>query len=464
MSAACSNKRPNVLFVLSDQQRWDTVNCYGQPMILGLTPNLDQMASDGVLFRHAFTCQPVCGPARACLQSGQYATETGCFTNSRALPVGQITIAGLLNDAGYETAYIGKWHLASNHLATDNDADHFLTRPVPRDRRGGYRDHWLAAEGLEFTSSGYEGYLYDGGERRVDFEGYRPDALTNFALDYLRDVATRKSGKPFLLFLSYIEPHQQNDLNRYVGPIGSKARFANYEPPGDLVGTEGDWRLHLPDYLGCCWSLDRNLGRLRAELDVLGLTDDTIVIYTSDHGCHFRTRNDEYKRSPHEASIRVPLIVSGPGFRGGREVDELVSLIDLPPTVLAAAGVAAPISMRGQPVQPLVDGSATGWPEEVFVQVSEDHIGRAIRTRQWKYSIWVPRDAAYGSALRLSASDRYTEQFLYDLHADPHERNNLVAERELASVRADLAAKLKRRMVAIGEEEPEIVPASVRVD
>ena len=105
------NNQPNIIFVLSDQQRWDTLGCYGQE--LDVTPNLDRMASEGTRFEHAFTCQPVCGPARACLQTGRHATEIGCFRNSIALPVEVQTIARCLSGSGYETGYIGKWHLAS---------------------------------------------------------------------------------------------------------------------------------------------------------------------------------------------------------------------------------------------------------------------------------------------------------------------------------------------------------------
>jgi arylsulfatase A-like enzyme len=225
--------------------------------------------------------------------------------------------------------------------------------------------------------------------------------------------------------------------------------------PGDLVDTKGDWRKELPDYLGCCWSLDQNLGRLRAELARLGMADDTLVIYTSDHGCHFRTRNGEYKRACHDNAVRVPMILRGPGFKGGRVVHELVSLIDLPSTVLAAGGVTPPESMRGRALQPLVGGEAREWRDEVFIQISESHVGRAIRTRRWKYSVRAPGK----SGGRDMNSDRYEEDHLYDLEADPYERNNLVASPEHSGIRAELAARLKRRMVAAGEAEPEIRPA-----
>jgi uncharacterized sulfatase len=224
--------------------------------------------------------------------------------------------------------------------------------------------------------------------------------------------------------------------------------------PGDLVGTEGDWQDNYADYLGCIHSLDTNLGRIRAELDLLGIADRTLVIYTSDHGSHFRTRNGEYKRSCHEASIRIPMIACGPGFSGGRVVSNLVSLIDLPPTILDAGGVEPPPTMRGWPLQSLLGETPGAWREEVFVQISESQVGRAIRTSEFKFAVTAPDK----SGVRDPVADRYVEQYLYDLRADPHERNNLVRDPGYAGVRSALAARLLHRMAEAGEPAAQIVP------
>ena len=434
---------PNILFILSDQQRWDTVDCYGRPIFPGLTPNLDRMAGEGVMFQHAFTPQPVCGPARSCLQTGQYATETGFHTNHRGLRDGQRALAHWMSESGYQVGYVGKWHLSMRWDETGNAG----TQPIPVERRGGYSDYWLAAETLEYTSHGYEGFLYDINDQRVDFEGYRVDRTADFVIDALRDLNQRNHSRPFFLFASFIEPHHQNDLNRYIGPIGSKEKFRDYNIPGDLENAAGFWEKQLPDYLGCCESLDQNVGKILAELNSLGISDDTIVIYTSDHGDHFGTRNSESKRSPHEASIRVPLIIRGPGFEGGRIVDELVSLIDLPPTVLAAGDIEAPAQMRGHPLQKLLQEGPGDWPSDVFVQISESMVGRALRTDRWKYSIHAPdRDPVHDAS-----SDRYEEYCLYDLQNDPHERNNLVDFKNHEDLRKELAERLRQRMKEAGE-------------
>ncbi len=438
---AKAQTRPNILFVFSDQQRHDTVDCYGEPIFEGLTPNLDKMASQGVRFANAFTPQPVCGPARAALQTGKYANETGCFTNGIALKTGEKTMANWLGQVGYEVGYIGKWHLASDDACRDmpkENRQNYRTKPIPVERRGGYKDYWLASDILEFTSSGYGGHMFDGQGNKKGFskEHYRVDAQTDCVLDYLD---TRKGDRPFFLFVSYVEPHHQNNARHFIGPKGSKKRFADYNVPGDLKDTVGDWKEEMPDYLGCCNSLDENLGRIRAEIDKLGIADNTLLIYTSDHSCHFRTRNSEYKRSCHDNSIHIPMIVHGPGFKGGKVVNEMVSLIDLAPTILTAAGTKLPNHFRGKPLQQLAAGNTADWPEEVFVQISESHIGRAVRTKRWTYSL-------------KAQKGKYVEDFLYDNQKDPYQKNNLISDLQYKAVRKELAHILSRKMTEANDK------------
>ena len=214
------------------------------------------------------------------------------------------------------------------------------------------------------------------------------------------------------------------------------------------------WQEEYPDYLGCINSLDNSVGRIHDELDKLGLAENTLIIYTSDHGSHFRTRNREYKRSCHESSIRIPMVFHGPGFRGGKVIHELVSLIDLPPSLLNAGGVTTPESFQGRPLQELVEGNVTDWPEEIFIQISESHVGRAIRTKQWKYAISAPDK----DGLKDSESSHYAEAFLYDLEKDPHEKNNLIRDPAFEEIRAALAEKLKKKMLQAGEMIPVITP------
>lgn len=445
-----SSKKPNVIVMFSDQQRWDTLGCYGQK--LPVSPNLDKMAQEGVKFELAFTCQPVCGPVRACLQTGKYATEIGCFTNHRHLPLNADTLADRMKGAGYKTGYIGKWHLASGPNKFDADYNpQYRIFPVPEKLRGGY-EYWLAADTLESTSHSYDGHMFDGdgNTRNFPVNRYRADAQTDWVLEYLDE---QKQSDPFFLFVSYIEPHHQNDHNCYEGPKGSKEYWANYEIPGDLAGVPGDWVENYPDYLGCCNALDKAVGRVREKLDELGLSDDTLIIYTSDHGSHFRTRNREYKRSCHDSCLRVPMILNGPGFKGGAVNENLVSLIDLPKTILTAAEAEIPEDWQGIALQETI--GKNDLRDAIFAQISEDHVGRAIRTKKWKYEVWIPHNMPSLD----TDNEIYYERFLYNLESDPHERNNLVCKPDYAAVRSELAEILKTKLAEANETIPEILPA-----
>jgi len=454
------NQLPNIIFILADQQRWDTVGCYGQK--LNVTPNLDKMASKGIRFENAFTCQPVCGPARSCIQTGKYATQTGCYRNEIALPQDEKTIAHWFLEIGYKVGYVGKWHLAST-LGESNEKigkkNDYTMKAIPLERRGGYKDYWIASDLLEFTSHSYGGFLFDKNMNKVEFNCYRADAITNYALDFIRQ---QNKTNPFFLFISYLEPHHQNDINRYKGPKGSRERFKNFEVPGDLLGTKGDWRKNFADYLGSCNSIDYNIGRILDELETIHLIENTVLFYTSDHGSHFRTRNqnikkgrDDYKRSCHEASIRIPMIVYGPNFKGGRVIDELVSLIDVPPTLLSCASIFKPDYMQGRKLQDLVRHNINNWSEEIFIQISESQVGRAIRTKRWKYSVRAPEK----DGMNDSHSNVYIEDFLYDLKVDPYEKVNLVGRPQYRGITDQLREKLKTKILEIEEKESEIKKA-----
>ena len=183
-----------------------------------------------------------------------------------------------------------------------------------------------------------------------------------------------------------------------------------------------------------------------------------VLLFTSAHGCHFKTRNSEYKRSCHESSVHVPTALYGPGFTGGGRIDELVSLIDLPPTLLDAAGIDVPTEMQGRSILPLLKGEADDWPEEAFIQVSEAQVGRAVRTARWKYGV----DAPDKQGGKDAGSDTYVEQYLYDLQADPYELTNLVQSEAHEVVREVMRERLVRRMTDAGEEAPSIVKAEVK--
>lgn len=433
--------RPNIIFYFSDQQRWDTVNEEA-------TPNLMQLAREGIQFENSYTCQPVCGPARACLQTGMYATQCGCYWNGVPLPQTIRPMAEYFNEAGYETAYVGKWHLASDRLP--NVGFHCEKTAIPKERQGGYKNWWRAADVLEFTSHGYDGYVFDAEGNQIDFKGYRADCINDFALEYLDQ---KTSDDPFFLFISQLEPHHQNDRHCYEGPKETVEKFRDYPIPPDLSFLEGDYEKMYPDYMAAINRLDENVGRLVAKLKEKGLYENTILIYTSDHGSHFKTRNLEYKRSCHDSATHTPLIIRGGPFQGGKKEERLVSLIDLPPTMLDLAGIPIPKSYMGHS---LVRELAGEEPERdcVFIQISESQCGRAIRTKQYKYSVRALAPTGY----TIHRSPVYFEDYLYDLTKDPIEKNNLIKDRSY-DVRQKMKKLLLREMERAGEKKPVILPA-----
>lgn len=448
--------RENIIFYFTDQQRADTCGCFGQP--LDITPNLDNLAKEGVKFDHAYSPQPVCGPCRALFQTGKYPTETGCFRNNIMLPKGVKTLADYIEEAGYETAYIGKWHLASDgELEKAPVIDHTITA-IPKELRGGYTGFWRTADVLEFTSHGYDGYVFDENDNRIDFKGYRADCIMDMALQFF-DQYDRK--KPFFMTISQIEPHHQNDHKHYEGPHGSKEKYKNFVLPGDLAALKGNAAEEYPDYLGQCASLDENLGRLIKRLKEEHLYENTVIIFASDHGSHFMTRNtdshlhgyDDYKRTCHGAATHVPLVIAGGDYKGGKAVEELVSTESLPKTILAIAGVDVGDAMIGENLLDVVCGKTDNRPDEVFSQISESRVGRCIRTRHYLYSVYAP-DKDGGAC---AASDLYADDFLYDLRTDPYELNNLIHDPAYDKVRLELREKLLGWIEKAEHSRPRIV-------
>ena len=177
------------------------------------------------------------------------------------------------------------------------------------------------------------------------------------------------------------------------------------------------------------------------------------MMYTSDHGCHFKTRNAEYKRSGHESSVRVPTAFSGPGFQMGGRRQEVMSLVDLVPTLLDASGIEPPEVMPGRSLMPRLRGNLDDWDNSAFIQISESQVGRAIRTKRWKYCV-VAHDR---NGETKSSSDTYSEDYLYDLRSDPYELQNLIAYQSHGPVCDHLKEKLIAEMNKAGEETPTII-------
>jgi arylsulfatase A-like enzyme len=442
-------QRPNIVIYHSDQFRWDFVGANGLNSSTH-TPNLDSLATDGTSFTHCVTNQPVCAPSRSVTFTGRYATNTGVWNNGLALDTSLPTLATELRKAGYTANYVGKWHLGPKEPGGGGPRGY-----VTPEHRGGFLDLWNASNELEFSTHPYEGTIWDRDGKEITFKDeYRVDFLTDRAEKFLR----QKQEKPFLLVISQLEPHQQNDLQHMVGPKGSAERFIDAFVPADLSNLPGDWHEQLPDYYGCVEAIDASVGRVRKILDEEGLAENTIFVFMSDHGCHFMTRNTEYKRSPQKSSLRVPLLIKGPGFEAARQIQEVVGIIHLAPTLLNAVGVLVPESIQGRNILPLLHSAQAraAWPNTELIQISGSMTGRAIHTKDWTYCIADPT----GEKDKPNSTN-FHEYQMYDERNDPHELVNLVGRKEYREKADELCAELKKLIVASGEPEPNVVTAKL---
>ena len=288
--------------------------------------------------------------------------------------------------------------------------------------------------------------MFDESGNRIEFEGYRADRINDFAIEYIENY---NSDKPFFMFVSQLEPHHQNDHNRFEGPKDKVDKYKDYPIPDDLSFLKGNYKEQYPDYLAAIESLDDNLGRLIKVLKKRGIYDNTTIIYTSDHGCHFKTRNAEYKRSCHDASIHIPLVIKGNGFEQGKREDEIVSLIDLPPTLLESAEIAVPENYQGTAIQSKHDTDCA------FIQISESQCGRAIRTREYTYSVSCGK-------LLSSSSKIYFEDYLYDNVKDIAQKNNLISSKDYEQIRKALKSRLINEIVRIENKKPIILPRIIK--
>ncbi|HYW42601.1 MAG TPA: sulfatase-like hydrolase/transferase [Bryobacteraceae bacterium] len=438
--------RPNIILIISDQFRWDCVGAMGlNPM--NLTPNLDQMANRGVLFRSAFCNQPVCAPARASIFTGQYPSRHGVWKNGFGLAENAVTLAGTLRQQGYSANYMGKWHLAAG---AGNGAE--IAGAVPPAQRGGFADLWEGANALEHTSHAYEGDLFDNDGKPIHFSGqYRTDFMTGRAQRFLRSLKS-----PFLLVLSYLEVHHQNDSDTFDPPKEFAKRYPNPYIPPDLRPFPGSWPSQLSDYYRCVAKMDETVGTIRRTLAETGLDRNTILAFFSDHACHFKTRNTEYKRSPHEGSIHIPLIIEGPSFNRSMAVDQLVSQVDFAPTLLEAVGVPVPASMQGHSFLRLLDRRTEGWSNEVYFEMSEFVTGRGLRTPQYTYAVSAPKPPGWRA---VASAEKYVEYILYDLFGDPYQQVNLAGRAPYQQVSEGLRKRMLERIREASGAAPAIEPS-----
>lgn len=397
-----ADRRPNIVFVFADQMRASATGYAGNPDVR--TPHLDALAGEGVAFMTAVANCPVCTPYRASLLTGRYPLSTGLFVNDVRLPESEVTIAEVLAAQGYDTGYIGKWHL-------DGPERSAFTPPGPR------------RQGFEFWAVGncthrYMHSLYYRGDdpKPRYWEGYDAHAQADLAIEYIR---SRDSARPYCLFLSWGPPHNPYDQvpQRYLDLYDPDALYLPGNVPDELR-TDGT-RRELAGYYAHITALDEALGRIVAAIDESDRAEDTILVFTSDHGDMLGSHGRHRKQWPWDESMRVPLVVRFRRRQGApRTEDAPISVVDLLPTLLALCDVPIPEAVEGANLAHLITGGAGDAPEEALIAsiapFSEAWPGpewRGVRTRRYTY-----------------ARTLKGPWLLYDNAEDPGQVRNLLAE------------------------------------
>ena len=411
-------RRPNIVFILTDDQRFDALGCMGHPFVK--TPNMDRLAKEGALFANAFVTTSLCSPSRASFLTGCYAHTHGVFNNSGRDPDPALpTFPQLLQTAGYETAFIGKWHMA----------------PADAPRPG--FDHWVSFKGQG---------RYFNCPMNVDGKPYK---ATKYTADELADFATawlrKPRSKPFCLYLSHKAVHAPfSPAKRHAG-LYADAKVESRHHPKDRLGDKVPWGRKMPanwrdavrSYYQAVTSVDENLGRVLKALGELGVLDGTAIVFAGDNG-YFQGEHGGLwdKRAAYEPSMRIPLLMRYPPLaKPGSRPDALVLNIDLAPTLLDLAGIRPPASMQGRSWLPALAGRDAGRESFLYEYFREGdpRFNRpsafAVRTRRWKY-------------IEYPEHPKVVE--LYDLAADPHELDNLAAAPAHAATLQRLRAELAR--------------------
>ncbi|MHB8897996.1 MAG: sulfatase family protein [Thermoguttaceae bacterium] len=427
LGAEAAGPRPNIVYLLADQWRAQALGYAGDPNVK--TPHLDRLAGEGLNFVNAVSVCPVCTPYRAALMTGRYPTSTGMFLNDAALPDGELCMAEIFKQAGYATAYIGKWHLDG----------HGRNSFIPPQRRQGW-DYWKAAEcDHNYNHSHY--YTASSDEKRF-WQGYDAFAQTSDAQQYLRERAG--SGKPFLLMVSYGVPH----FPHATAPDGYKALYPPESirlPPNVPAAMEVKARQEAQGYYAHCTALDRCVGDLVATLKETRLADNTIVVFTSDHGEMLGSHDcpPTMKQVPWAEAANVPFLLRWPAALGstGRVVRTPLTTPDILPTLLGLAGLEIPATVEGDNLSGLI------------------RQGRDDARRAALYMGVAPFNRpAFSQPYRAIRTDRYTyvrglegPWLLFDNQADPYQLDNMASKPASAAVQGDLDRRLSETLAKIGD-------------
>jgi len=418
--------KPNVVIVLTDQWRAQAFGHAGDPNVR--TPNIDALAARSITFENAVSVCPVCTPHRASLLTGRFPTSTGMFLNDLYLPAEELCMAEIFAVAGYDTAYIGKWHLDG----------HGRDSYIPPERRQGF-DYWKA---LECTHDYNESYYYAGDDdTKLRWDGYDVYAQTRDGQQYIRTHAGGE--RPFLLFMGYGGPHFPHDN----APDELKAFY----PPDSIElrpNVPEEWRemarKELQGYYAHCTAIDSCVGRLYETLEEVGLAGNTIFVFTSDHGDMFGSQGKRPKRKqlPWDESVRAPFLCRYPVIHeGARTVEVPLNTPEILPSLLSLAGIAIPDAIEGEDLSRLFRGE--GGEESraaLFMSIApfnapDTKAFRGVRTSCHTY-----------------VRDSDGPWLLYDNREDPYQMRNLIGDPDHAEIQAALEAELGRQLARNGDE------------
>jgi arylsulfatase A-like enzyme len=417
-----AKRPPNVLFIMPDEWRGQALGCMGNPDVQ--TPHLDRLASEGILFQQTFANTPVCCPARATILTGTYTSRNGMLANDLRLKESVVTVADVYGRAGYRTGFIGKWHLDGGPRVPG------FVPPGPR--RHGFQ-YWAANECNH--NYFYNWYFRDENVPIVS-EKYEPEFWTDLAIEFLHGA----KDKPFFLMLAPGAPHDP-----YVAP---EKYMDLYDPakltmePNWVEGTRGAGRKEIAGYYAAITAVDDQVGRVLSTVRELKLEDNTIVLFSSDHGDMLGSQGKILKRKPWEESIRVPGIMRYPGVVSpGRKTDALFSHVDFAPTLLSLCGLPVPTEMQGADLSRVAAGKAEKGPASVLFQIFGPYRGdgterawRGVRTERFMYA-------------RCPSGP----WLLYDLQQDPYELHNLVNDAAHSSDLQALDKELLDWMARVGD-------------
>jgi len=426
----------NILFIFADQMHGFAMGCMGDPNVK--TPNLDRLAAEGTLFRNTYSSYPVCTPFRGILMTGRYAHQTGVIENEKAVPQNERTLAASLNDGGYRTSYIGKWHLGGK----DNIG-------VPPELRAGFTDFIGYQCYNDFLD---QVWFFDEKGNKIDCKKHRTDATTDIAIERLEKIKDKK----FAMFVSYQNPHYPEqpskeyedmyagmkihsrpncqDIDPYTRTF-SPPRTAENDPMYKKYNKNLDTYLRL--YYAMITQLDYNVGRIMNKLREFGISDKTVVMFTSDHGDMQGSHGLKNKNIFYEESVRVPMIVKAPGSPKGIVSDELVSSVDLFPSILGYADLPKEKSAEGISFAPITAGKKERLADAVFSEGGDVPKSEGGPTKKKWFMI------RQGKHKLVVTQDDSTPTHLFDLEKDPYEMNNLIEDKSSKAICEKLQERIK---------------------